>query len=303
MVMALFKKRKRLVTHNGSFHADDIFACATLELVLEKQHQKFEVSRTRDTEIIKNGDYVFDVGGIYDEASNRFDHHQKGGAGRRDNGIEYSSFGLVWKKFGKELCGSEEVVKMIDNKLAATIDAADNGFDLMESKHAISPYLIQNFFQAMQPSQNEENEEMDKVFLEMVLIAKNLLKKEIFHAEESNLFLKETTSLYEEAKDKRIIVLNSSFHDEFVLSGFPDLLFVIYQRKSDGLWGVRAVREDPKNFKNRKDFPSAWGGLVGEELQKITGVADALFCHRALFLAVAKSKEGAIKLAELALAF
>ena len=42
--------------------------------------------------------------------------------------------------------------------------------------------------------------------------------------------------------------------------------------------------------------------LYGDEtLQKVTGVEDAVFCHKGLFLAVAKSKEGAIKLAELAL--
>ena len=76
---------KKLITHNGSFHADDIFACATLSLMLEKAGEKFEVIRTRDEEIIKTGDYVFDVGGIYDENLNRFDHHQTGGAGIRGN--------------------------------------------------------------------------------------------------------------------------------------------------------------------------------------------------------------------------
>ncbi len=45
------------------------------------------------------------------------------------------------------------------------------------------------------------------------------------------------------------------------------------------------------------------GGLRDEELQKITGVEDAVFCHKGLFLAVSKSKEGAVKLAELALSY
>ena len=76
-------EKKTLITHNGSFHTDDIFACATLSLMLEKKGEKFEIIRTRDEEIIKTGDYVFDVGGVYDEEGNRFDHHQKGGAGVR----------------------------------------------------------------------------------------------------------------------------------------------------------------------------------------------------------------------------
>jgi uncharacterized UPF0160 family protein len=61
------------------------------------------------------------------------------------------------------------------------------------------------------------------------------------------------------------------------------------------------MRKEKKSFINRKDLPFSWSGLRDEEFQKVTGVSDAVFCHRALFLAVAKSKEGAIKLAQLAL--
>jgi uncharacterized UPF0160 family protein len=51
----------------------------------------------------------------------------------------------------------------------------------------------------------------------------------------------------------------------------------------------------------RKNFPAAWAGLRDEELAKVSGVADAQFCHRALFTIAAKSKEGAIKMTQLAL--
>jgi uncharacterized UPF0160 family protein len=107
------KKYTTLVTHNGSFHSDDIFACATISLILEKKKQKFEIIRTRDEKIIPTGDYVFDVGGVYNPKKNRFDHHQKGGAGKRVNGIEYASIGLVWKKFGKELAGSAKIAEFV----------------------------------------------------------------------------------------------------------------------------------------------------------------------------------------------
>src|SRR3990167_4593464 len=115
---------KTLVTHNGSFHTDDVFAAAALILYLEKTNNDFsaqggpasgwEVIRTRNPKIIEEGDYVFDVGEVYNEKNNRFDHHQPGGAGKRQNGIEYSSFGLVWKKFGVEICESERVADLID---------------------------------------------------------------------------------------------------------------------------------------------------------------------------------------------
>lgn len=295
------QKQNKLVTHNGSFHADDIFACATLCLFLENKKESFEIIRTRDEEIIQNGDFVFDVGRIYDENANRFDHHQKGGAGKRDNGIEYSSFGLVWKKYGKYLCNSEEVIKIIEDKLVAPVDAFDNGFDLVENKHPISPYFIEHFFMAMYPSKREKILSDYEMFLKSVEIAKEILKREIMHIKDALISEQKVALLFQELKDKRILILDENFHDEDILCKFEELLFVIYPRENDHTWGVRAVREKPKTFKNRKDFPASWGGLREEELQKITGIADAVFCHKGLFLAVSKSKEGAIKLAELAL--
>ena len=124
---------KKLITHDGSFHSDDIFAAATLLIYLEKKGETGEITRTRDAEIIKNGDYVFDVGGIYDEKNNRFDHHQTLGAGERENGIAYSSFGLVWRKLGIEVAGSRETADFIEKKLVMPIDANDNGIDLFKS--------------------------------------------------------------------------------------------------------------------------------------------------------------------------
>ena len=124
---------KKLVTHNGSFHTDDIFAAAMLSMILERNGEAYEIIRTRDPEIIKDGDFVFDVGGTYDEALNRFDHHQVGGAGKGEQGIEYSSFGLMWKKFGEEFAGSQKVADIIQKKLVAPVDAHDNGFDLVKN--------------------------------------------------------------------------------------------------------------------------------------------------------------------------
>ena len=54
-------------------------------------------------------------------------------------------------------------------------------------------------------------------------------------------------------------------------------------------------------FERKMYFPESWAGKRGEELAKITGVPDAVFCHDNRFLAVTKSKEGAVKLAQLAI--
>ena len=111
------QKQMRIVTHSGGFHADDAFAVAALLLYREKTAGIAEVVRTRDPAVIAGGDFVVDVGGEYDEARNRFDHHQPGGAGVRPNGVPYASFGLVWKKFGAALSGSVAIAERIDARI------------------------------------------------------------------------------------------------------------------------------------------------------------------------------------------
>lgn len=294
------ENKKKLITHNGSFHADDIFACATLSFFLEKGNQEFEIIRTRDEKLIKSGDYVFDVGGIYDSESNRFDHHQIGGAGKRPSGIEYAACGLVWKKFGAELSGSKEAANLIDERLFAPVDAGDNGLDLVENKYQTTPYFIQHAFYAMRPTWREENLTDDEMFLKCVIFAKEILAREIIQAQDAFLAEEMVNSIYEKTEDKRIIILDKNYPYEYTLNNFPEPLYVIYPRESDDHWGIRAVRKDPKTFINRKNFPKLWAGVRDEELQNITGVRDAIFCHRGLFLAVAGTKEGAIKLAQIA---
>ena len=119
----------RIVTHNAKFHTDDVFSVAAL-LIL---YPEAEVVRTREEDLIKLADIVVDVGQVYDAKSNRFDHHQVGGAGQRANGIQYASFGLVWQKFGEEVSGSPEVAEKIDRTMAQLVDAADNGQDVISS--------------------------------------------------------------------------------------------------------------------------------------------------------------------------
>ena len=82
------------------------------------------------------------------------------------------------------------------------------------------------------------------------------------------------------------------------LQDFSEPLFIVYNSDE---WRIVAMRLNSNSFENRKNLPKSWAGLRDEKLQKISGVSDAIFCHRGLFLAVAKSKEGAIKLAQIAI--
>ncbi|MBU0612034.1 MYG1 family protein [Patescibacteria group bacterium] len=301
--MLFLKKKKILVTHDRSFHADDLFACAALCILLNIKKERFKIIRTRDEKIIKKGDYVFDVGGIYDLETNRFDHHQKGGAGKHENGIEYSSFGLVWKKFGEKICGNKDVANFIEQKIVLPIDAGDNGIVLAKSNfEGIFPYEVGDVLSIFKPTSLEDLDKNEQFFKALAWV-KEILKREIKKANDQIEISKIIQNFYQNSKDKRLIVIDkpkvSRYEIWDALQDFKEPLFIVYGDHED--WSVVAMRKEINDFGNRKDFPSLWGGLTGEELQKITGVQDAIFCHNSLFLAGAKSKEGAIKLAKLAL--
>src|SRR3989344_7405912 len=110
---------KTIAVHSGDFQADDVFAVSIIRLL----YPEIKIIRSRDEEVLKHADIRADVGGKYDPSTHDFDHHQTGGAGMRENGIPYSSAGLVWKHFGKKLVSSDEVFNYIDEKIVQWIDA------------------------------------------------------------------------------------------------------------------------------------------------------------------------------------
>lgn len=289
---------KTIITHNGGFHADDVFAAATLSLFFKNEDIK--IIRTRDPETIKTGDVVFDVGRIYDEEKNLFDHHQEGGAGVRENGIPYASFGLVWKKFGPKICG-QNIADLVEGRLVLFVDAVDNGIDLFTKKTSVSNYSISDVVGVFNEEKGEE--EIYKTFLLLVDFALKIIEKEIAAAKEYFEGEEEIKKSYNEASDKRLIVLDRQFKKIIlneVLQKYPDVLFVIQPYDLNG-FALRAIRKNQESFENRKSLPKIWAGKIDKELQDITGVADAKFCHNALFVANTQSKEGALALAKLAL--
>ncbi len=301
-----WQKRTLLVTHNGSFHSDDIFACATL-MIHFNQHCK--VVRTRDEKIIDSGDIVFDVGGIYDAEKNRFDHHQAGGAGIRENGIPYAAFGLVWKKYGPLVCESEEIAAIVDRKLVQAIDADDNGVNTYQTLiEDVTPYTIQSFVKTFLPPFHNDVErlkkELDQRFLLLVGIAQGIIRREIDRIKQKEATKKTVADLYAKSADKRIIIVGPEMAAERgiadILIDYPEPLYLVFPRVEHNSWGVVAIKKEKGQYGNRKDMPAAWAGQRDSDFAKISGVPDAIFCHNKLFLAGAESKEGAVKLAQIA---
>ncbi len=287
----------KVITHDDRFHADDVFTMATLRILLGDKIT--EVVRTRDDAIIQTGDIVFDVGGIYDPETNRFDHHQREGAGIRENGVPYASFGVVWKKWGAEICGSQAAADMVDKKLAQPIDAGDNGYSFYTYTNDDMREYVFNMIVASFGATWKEEERYDESFVEIVDIAEKVLKREIIAAQHKAEAIPLVERAYEKSEDKRIVVLDEYYPWMNVIEQHDEPLFVISPSKDRSVWRVNAVQSGL--FVNRKDFPKEWAGLREDQLPAVSGVADATFCHRNLFMAVARTKEGAISLAKKAI--
>jgi len=295
----------RIATHSGSFHPDDLLSVATLRILLKKRGAcRVKVVRTREQAEIAKADFVVDVGGEYDPARRRFDHHQASGAGARANGIPYASFGLVWQTFGAELCGSEKCAAAIDSELVQLVDAVDNGVEICSSViQEVHPYTFGYALSSFLPSWKELADgrvTADQAFAKALVFAEAVLAREIARTKDAEEGRVNVEKAYQAAPDKRVVVLDHSYVWGDVLRAYSEPLYVIYPQGGDK-WHVKAVRNDPNSFKNRKDLPVAWAGKRDAEFAQLTGVSDALFCHKNLFLAVAGSLEGAKKLAKLAI--
>lgn len=291
-----------LVTHNGKFHADDLFATAVLLTMLGKDLSDSDVQliRTREEDEIAAGDYVYDVGGAYDADANRFDHHQTEGAGKRESGISYAAFGLVWKKFGADICGSQAIADRVDHRMVEPIDAHDNGQMIYNMRFEdLHPYTLSGIVGAFLPTWKEEREGMDERFEALVPHAQKLLEREIVWARDTQEAVDHVHEIFKKSPHNQVVTLDRKYPWEEVADEYPDVLYVTYPQ--DGLWRAMAVRKDGKTFETKKPFPKEWAGLRHEELQKVTGVPDALFCHNKLFTVATETEEGVRKLIELAL--
>jgi len=285
---------KTIATHNGNFHADDVFSIAALKCIFPS----FKLIRTRDSELIAKADIVLDVGGEYDADADRFDHHQRGGAGERENGIPYSSFGLIWQKYGLQICEDDQnVADAVDKGLVSTIDAIDCGH-VEGVYHGISLSQTIGMFN---PTWQEDSH-FDACFDEAVEFASRVLMRFIASANGGISAKTIVAEAIEKAADSRVIVLEKyTPWKRTVLALSEEALYMVYPSQT-GQWRIQTVPVELGSFEDRKSLPKPWAGLSDKALKDVTGIDDAMFCHNGCFIAGAESFESTMKMAAMALA-
>ncbi len=302
----------RIGTHNGVFHADEVFAVAAILLMHPVTGHEIEIARTRDEAELAVCDIVVDVGGVHDPEKGRFDHHQRGGAGQRDNGVKFSSFGLVWAHYWHDICGSREVRDIVDRNLVCIVDALDNGQKLFEGGTPLfdgaRPYPVSAVISAMNPAWHEPADEgvRFKAFMKAVEMAKAILEREIASAKGDARAAQLTREAIRRAAtntafDPRVIIMEQ-FHPwvDVAVAEAPAAVYGVYPSES-GTWMVQAIPPERGSFAQRRPLPEPWAGIRGAELTAITGVPGSVFCHPGRFICGAETREGALALAQLAL--
>lgn len=278
-------------THNGSFHADEVSACALL--VVFDLVDRTQIYRTRNPDQLKEYEYVCDVGGVYDPLHKRFDHHQ----------VEYtgnlSSAGMVWKYFLDQHIIDQPTYEYFNRAIIIGIDAHDNGIVLHQEGVTTFSHVIANFSPVVYGAEEEDHQ---KGFFEALGFAifyfHRLLQRYRYICACQEIVAKEMAKKAEVLLFEQPIAWQDNFFD---LGGETHpALFVIMP--SQNHWKLRGIPPNRKDkMQVRLPLPQKWAGLRNEELQKMTGISGAIFCHKGRFISVWETKEDALEALELIL--
>ncbi|MDF1573311.1 MAG: MYG1 family protein [Bacteroidales bacterium] len=157
-----------VVTHNGIFHADEVFAIALISCI----HGKLEVVRTRDKKIIDQAKsdpkiFVIDVGMVSDPRMKCFDHHQQSQSGQ-----EESSVSLVFRYLFDNQA-TDPVLSLVYDRLIREINDWDTGKigKHINSSPVLLPRIISGYNRA-------DDETQDKQFIKVVNLAREIVRNE-----------------------------------------------------------------------------------------------------------------------------
>lgn len=293
-----------LVTHSGGFHADELLS----SVVLTRLFPQAEIVRSRAPDWItpRADRIIYDVGGAYDATAQIFDHHQRG-APLREDGQPYSSFGLIWKHYGRDYLAAsgvpalhiEAVHAAFDTSFVLPIDLVDNG--ALSPSGPLAGLALSSLLETLKPDFDDADADADnRAFHSALVIARSFVEAGI--ARRAAKLRAETIvrQAIETTGQGRVLELpmGMPFRPAIQKAGADHLLFVVHPREKD--WCLTTIRSSDEGFDVRADLPAAWAGLTGAELETASGVIGASFCHNGRFVAAARTREAALAMADLA---
>ncbi|HEY9038637.1 MAG TPA: MYG1 family protein [Roseovarius sp.] len=298
-----------LVTHSGGFHADELLS----SIILTRLFPEAELIRSRDKAWITPGEdrIIYDVGGQFDAAAQIFDHHQRPNPLRED-GQPYSSFGLIWKQYGRDYPRAMDVPEhdieaihgSFDRGFVLPVDLLDNGaVNAAEAGPLFAGLTLPVLLESLKPVfDDREDGADDRAFMAALPVARAFVEAQIRRKAAKYRAEAMVMTAIAAAGEGRVLELpmGMPFRAGVEKVGADHLLFVIHPRGTD--WTLTTIRIGDDTFDNRADLPAAWAGLTDDALEAASGVKSAKFCHNGRFIAVAASREAVLKMADIAVA-
>lgn len=294
-------------THDGTFHCDECLAVGLLRMV--PLFASATVLRTRDPSLLEKCDVVVDVGGVYDSASKRFDHHQRGFEETMEKKrTKLSSAGLVYKHYGLEVVKDQVLFDRIYSSFIEHIDGIDNGqeaFYSADGNSAEKAYEVSTTLSSrvgrLNPRWNEKGVDINERFKEAVELCSKEFVDHLTEAKESWLPAREIVA---KAVGGPVVVLETycpwQAHLFALEKNDAESKYVMYE-DSKGGWRVQAVPIREGSFTSRLPLPEPWRGLRDDTLSNLVGIPGCIFVHATGFIAGAKTYDAALQLAQKAL--
>lgn len=272
-------------THDGTFHADEVTACALLLLFDLIDSDK--IVRSRNLDELAACEYVCDVGGVYDPERKLFDHHQVDYQG------SLSSAGMILKHLRDTSILTEAEYHFFDRSLMHGVDAHDNGKDPQIPGLCTYSNVVSNFTCI---PHDVEPAKQDAAFREALEFARGHLER---------LW---TRYKYMQSCREKVALTMEKGHEYLMFEqGMPwlELFFELGGNQhpakfvimpSGSHWKLRGIPPTiDEKMKVRLPLPQEWAGLMEDELKKVTGIPGAIFCHKGRFISVWETKEDALK--------
>ncbi|XP_063300892.1 MYG1 exonuclease [Pelobates fuscus] len=320
----------KIGTHNGTFHCDEALACYLLRTL--EPYRNAEIVRTRDPQLLAQCDVVVDVGGEYDPARHRYDHHQRSFSESMHSlcpdkpwVTKMSSAGLVYAHFGSQilatLLNTEEddpIIPVLYDKMyenfVEEIDAIDNGISQCdcEQRYSISSNLSARVGH-LNPRWNEPDQDTESGFRRAMELTGIEFVSRLDFYHRSWL---PARALVEEAIRTRFQVDNSGEVIVLAQGGCPwkehlftlekemglekQIKYVLYPDQS-AQWRIQCVPLGPNTFQNRLSLPEDWRGLRSDDLSSVSGIQGCIFVHASGFIGGNETQGGAQEMARKAL--
>lgn len=278
-------------THNGTFHADEVTACALL-LVFDLIDRE-KIIRSRDKTELASCEYVCDVGGVYDPALKLFDHHQADYAG------QMSSAGMTLLYLHKASYMPENEYFHFKQQLFDGIDAHDNGREIKLPGVCTYSHIIANFTPVVRGAPKEVEGQAFFEALDFAIGHLSRMRKRYHYIRSCR---NKVVKAMQEGKTVLMFEESIPWQELFFEEGGLDHPAKFIIMPSGDHWNLRGIPPSlDRRMEVRHPLPEAWAGLLEEELQKVCGIPGAIFCHKGRFISVWETKEDAKRALKLVL--